>query len=295
MPSIALRHADWRAEVAPAIGGSILSLSRGERAILRPTPADAVARGEVRRTACYPLLPYANRIADGRFRVDGREYALRANFPDSAHPLHGVGWQRAWQVAWVGENACELALRHRPVGEDALDWPFAFDATESLSLGPDGLTLALAITNRADMPVPFGLGLHPYFPRAGVQTLRFAAAGAWQNGADSLPVEQVGGPQWDHAAGRRIGADALDNDFFGWSGEARVAAADGVEVRLTATAAFGVLRVFTPAGRDFFCVEPVTHIADAINRPELAVGGITRLAPGERLAGTVKIDASLGA
>ncbi len=291
---IALGCGDWSAEVAPWIGGSLLNLAWRGRAILRPTPEQAVQRCEVRGTACYPLVPYANRIARGRFRAAGREHVLRGNFPHGAHPLHGVGWRRAWRVERAGEDGCELRLAHRPQGEEALDWPFAFDATERISLTPRGLRVALEARNLEPVAVPLGLGLHPLFPRNGGEVLRFAADGCWCNDADDLPGELDPGTSWDHASGRPIGAAALDNDFIGWSGAAGIVDACGLEVELTASADFPVLRVFTPPGRDFFGVEPVSHIADAINRPDLAAGRMALVPPGGRIGGTVTIGLGRG-
>lgn len=286
---IALCRDEWSAQLAPEIGGAILSLAWRDSAILRPTPAEAVQRGEVRRTACYPLVPYANRIARGRFRWAGRDHVLRANFPVGAHPLHGVGWRRPWQVERADEARCELRLAHRPQGEDALDWPFAFDAIETFTLTPQGLCISLEARNLEPAAVPLGFGLHPLFVRAGGEVLRFAAGGCWRNGEDELPAELVADPSWDHARGRPLGSPPLDNDFVGWDGVASIVGADGLEIRITASADLPVLRVFTPSGRDFFGVEPVSHIADAINRADLAAGRMALVPPGGRIGGSVTI------
>ncbi len=288
---LALRSGEWRAAVAPSVGGAIVDLTFGDRAILRPTPDEAVARREVRRTGCYPLVPYANRIALGRFRAGGREHRLRRNFPEGAHPLHGVGWQRPWRTTRADEACCELRLEHRPTGENALDWPFAFDAIQRVEVGPRGLRMEMQVTNLEDVAVPLGLGWHPLFPRRDGQRLRFAADGWWRNGDDALPLEAVPGLPWDAERGLTVGERSWDEDFFGWCGDARLVEPDGFEVRIAAGAPLSVLRVFVPAGRDFLGVEPVSHVADAINRPALRSGGMSIVGPGESLRGVVTIGA----
>ena len=288
---IALCAAEWRASVAPGVGGAIVDLSLGARAILRPTPDEAVARRDVRRTGCYPLVPYANRIALGRFRFDGREYRLRRNFPEGAHPLHGVGWQRAWRVVGADATRCELRLEHRPRGDDALDWPFAFDAIETVAIGPRGLRIELQVRNLEEVAVPLGFGWHPLFPRRDGQWLRFAADGWWRNGDDELPREAVPGLPWDADRGLRVGERTMDNDHFGWGGEAWLVEPDGLDVRIAADRSLPVLRVFVPAGRDFLGVEPVSHVADAINRPALRSGAMPVVDPGECVGGAITIGA----
>ena len=288
---IALSAGEWRAAVAPEVGGAIVDLSFAGRAVLRPTPDEALARHDVRRTGCYPLVPYANRIALGRFRFDGREYRLRRNFPDGAHPLHGVGWQRSWRVVGADATGCELRLEHRPRGDDALDWPFAFDAVESVAIGPHGLRIELQARNLEDGEAPLGCGLHPLFPRRDGQWLRFAADGWWGNGDDELPCEAVPGLPWDADRGLKVGERSMDNDHFGWGGEAWLVDPDGIDVRIAADRSFPVLRVFVPAGRDFLGVEPVSHVADALNRPALRSGRMAVVAPGERVGGAITIGA----
>lgn len=289
----ALKAERWSAEIAPEIGGSVLSLSLDGRAVLRPTPEEAVANGEVRRTACYALVPYANRIALGRFCIGGANYALRQNFPDSAHPLHGVGWHRRWRIAGADSHRCELRLEHRPRDEDRLDWPFAFDAVQWMELDANGLSVHLSVANAGDAPAPLGLGLHPLFPRQPAQTLTFESAGVWLNGADGLPVEQVSGSVWDYSAGRAIAGESVDNDFYGWDGCARIDARDGLRISIAASRLFSMLRVFTPAGRDFFGVEPVSHLTNAINRAALQAGAMYLAPPGGRIEGAVTIGAVL--
>lgn len=285
---IALAHGGWTAEVAPAMGGAILSLALDGTPVLRPTPAAAVEAGEVRASACYPLVPYANRIALGRFAFGGADYALAPNFAGSPHTLHGVGWLRPWRVEAADATSCALSLDHRPAGNDATAWPFAFRALQRLSLGAEGLTVTLSATNTDTRPAPAGLGLHPFFPRRAGERLRLVAGGGWLNGPDMLPAERVAGGHFDFAAGRPVGEAALDNDLFGWDGAARMTAPGGLSVGLAASAAFKGVRVYVPDGRDFFAVEPVTHRADAIHHPDEADGAMTVLAPGESLQGEVQ-------
>ncbi len=64
----------------------------------------------------------------------------------------------------------------------------------------------------------------------------------------------------------------------------------GQTVLLRAGRAFGSLRLYTPAGLDFYAVEPVTHLANAINRPELREQAMTVLAAGASLRGDIEIE-----
>jgi len=66
---IRLTAGDWICELRPGLGGAITSLGLGGGPVLRPTPETASA---ILETACFPLVPYANRIADAGFQFQGR-------------------------------------------------------------------------------------------------------------------------------------------------------------------------------------------------------------------------------
>lgn len=279
---LSLTAGDCSLVLAPELGGSLLGWTRGTTHVLRHADPRAVVPGTVREMACFPLVPYSNRIAYGRFRFAGTEFQLARNFGDHPHSIHGVGWQRAWQVRQVTPSSATLALHHQP--DDA--WPFAFTVTQQICLMPDALKLTLMLVNTHATPAPAGLGLHPFFPRIGAQ-LQFGAASVWHNGADYLPSTRTPvPPEWDHRAARPVGSVALDNCFEGWAGTATLAWPDRT-LTVIATEALRHLVVFTPPGQGYFCVEPVSHMNDAINHDAMRV-----LAPGETLSGTVSFRLS---
>ncbi len=285
---LTLQADGWTATVAPSIGGAITSLDWKGHAILRPTPYEAIEAGDVRRTACYPLVPYANRIANGRFRFEGADHQLAADFPGSPHSLHGVGWQRPWTVIAADARSCHLALEHRPgAGED---WPFAFDAQQNIAVIPNGLTLRLSITNTGEVEAPAGLGFHPFFQRRPGERLTFQSTGALLNGPDMLPVDPETGERWDYANSRPLDQAEIDNDFIGWGGQARLDSANGPCIGMAASSIFQTLRLFTPPGRDFYAVEPVSHRTNAVNDPDVPGDAMTVLAPGSTMEGTFQID-----
>ncbi|HLI65099.1 MAG TPA: aldose 1-epimerase [Caulobacteraceae bacterium] len=282
-----LAAGDWAMEIAPEIGGAILRLAHAGEAVLRSTPQTAIRTGDVGWTGCFPLIPYANRIANGRFRFDGVEHHLRVGFPGAPHALHGVGWRRAWTVAEADGRSARLTLSHRPVGDAAGDWPFAFDAAQRFALDEAGLEVALALRNAADRPAPAGIGLHPFFPRPPGLTLTARAEGAWLNAGDMLPSVRSRDARFDFAS-PAAPIDGVDNDLFGWDGRAVLTRADGRRTLIEAESLFRHLRVFTPAGEAFLAVEPVSHMADAISRMDEPDHGLAVLAPGETLQGQVR-------
>lgn len=265
---------DWRAEVRPEHGGALATLTWRGRDVLRATPADATAMFDF---ASFALVPYANRIAHGAFDFEGLAVRLAPNAAGQAHPLHGVGWLRGWEV--VDADEAGVTLVHRHEGDAA--WPWRYVATQRIALSPDGLAVSLEIENDDARAMPVSLGFHPYFTREGVESVAFIADGVWRADADMLPTDLVpASALGDWSAGAALErADLVDHCYTGWRGRVEIVRDDATIV-LSAEGA-DHLHLFVPPSEDFFCAEPVTAMPDAVNREAaavLATGQTRRLA-----------------
>ncbi len=280
-------------EIAPQAGGAIANFwwERGGRRVhwLRPAMPDAIARADARHMACFPMVPYGNRIRDGRFLFCGREVVESTAGSDTRHAIHGHGWRRRWSIIERAEDRLVIEYAHSP---DA--WLWSYRVRQSFVLEPESLSITLDVENLSDALMPAGLGFHPYFPRSPEATLMAAVDGVWFTDAEIMPTERAGVPPgWDLAPGARIADLALDNVFTGWR-DAAVITWPERRARLSLTASqplLSFLVVYTPRSEDFFCVEPASHCTDAINlaRDGVPNTGLRVLAPGARRGATMTL------
>lgn len=283
------------AGVCPQPGGALAYFGlAGDSGIefVRPASARVFAEHNVRLTSCYPLVPYSNRIGDGRFGFGGVDHLLQPNSSLSPHPLHGVGWLHDWVVSAAAPERIELAFTHARRGPDDPDWPWSFGATQTITLDAEGLRIALTLTNYDDRPMPAGIGLHPFFPKSPRMEARFACAAVWQNDARMLPKERVAVPDaWDYAQLRPVADLTVDNCFAGWSREAELRWPErGWGLRIAGSEVFGHLVVFTSPARDAIAIEPVSHANNAVNLAATRGDtGLAVLAPGAMLTGTMTL------
>lgn len=321
---LTLTHGSAQVQIAPATGGALTSFTWRDHPILRPTAQEMIDQGNVRRHACYPLVPYSNRIAHGLLTYGGEQHQLALNFGDHPHSIHGVGWQRSWQVLAHDASSALLQYEHTPAGADHPDdadrraWPWPFRVTQWFSLGPDdddadttttaagtattpntrsiegsALRIRLALTNTGTQRFPFGLGWHPFFPRFTDTMLGFTAKGVWETDATVLPTT-LSLPTDDFCFDplRRIGSTILDNIYTGWPGEAVLdypAQRHRVVMRGDTSAPFFV--VYVPPEGEFLAIEPVTQMTDAFNLAERGepFTGTRELGPGEAFSCTMEI------
>lgn len=281
MREISLRSAHLHADILPGVGGGLARLD-----LERDGVRHAVLRGLAPGTesplpgqlACFPLVPWSNRIAPDGFEFEGRMVRPAANRTGEPCPIHGHGWQQSWRVEEQSDSQVLLAFDHQD------DATFSYRAQLCYRLRGAALQVELEVRNDASVPMPFGLGLHPWMERDSDVTLRAPALSAWRRGADGLPVGEMALPaEWDFAAGRPLPAGLVDNVFSGWRGAAQITwPGKGITLDIASNMDYYIL--YAPVDGKFFCFEPVDHLINAHNLAGgPAANGLTVLAPGQSL------------
>ena len=276
---------DYEVGVTEAGGGITFLRLRGVD-VLRPAPAQPAVPLDL---SCFPLVPYANRIAHGRFTWEGRQVSIEPNTPGDPSPMHGDGWLSVWSIAQLSADRIVLEMRH-----SAGAWPWGYLARQTIAADPGGVSLGLELINQSDGLMPAGLGLHPYFPGRSEARLTAEVRAVWLTDKDLLPTDLAPPDRFgDWARGAPLAAaELIDNCHTGWSGPAEIVLADrDMLVRLTAAPSQRWLHVYSPPGQDFFAIEPVSHRPDALNTPNPMGEGVIALPPGAALRAGMRIEA----
>ena len=116
--------------------------------------------------------------------------------------------------------------------------------------------------------------------------------GVWRTDAEILPVQHVPvPPEWDFSHSRPVEGMGLDHCFDGWDGNATVTwPSRGLRLVVAATEAFRHLVIYVPDGQRYFCVEPVSHVSDAIHGDPPAALGLRTLQPGEPFEASMMLE-----
>lgn len=275
-----LRNAHLLAEVAPQVGGGLARLdwlggNAAPTPLLRPWPAQAPGTPLPSQLACFPMLPWANRMAPDGFVHGGVRYAPAPNRAGEPCPIHGDAWLQPWQCATHDAASVVLTLARRAAH------PFSYEAQLRYTLDGAALVIELAVTNTGPVALPFGIGLHPWMPDPQGARLHAGANRVWLAEAGALPAERaVIPPHWRFDTPAALPRDGVDHVFDGWSGTARIDwPARGVALEIETDMDHFIL--YVPQGRDVFCFEPVDHPVNAHNLP--GHPGLSILAPGATL------------
>jgi aldose 1-epimerase len=292
---IILCHGPLELGISPALGGCCTYLRRRSTAsgawvdVLRPMPVDCRDPFEA---ACFAMLPYSNRLFDGRLRRPGEsDLILPPNCDRIALPVHGTGWMSVWDID--SQDANHVSLHYRHFANE--HWPFDMDCTQRVVLAADAVHFEASIRNVGADPMPSGLGFHPRFALHPETLVTLGAQTVWAQDARGYPthLEPVNGfPRYDYRLPRPADAVDLNHCFADWSGEATLdTPRDKVSVRVSASALLRHLVVYRLPGKSWLCIEPVSHATGALSLDTLAssVHGVHRLEPGQSLAASMEI------
>ena len=279
--AIHLKNEALDISVTPQGGAIISGHLKDGRAFLRPTtPAPVFSSLD---HACFPMVPLCNRMSNNHFDFEGRPYHAAQNSPVDPLYIHGDGWLSDWHIKRQSSGSACLSFEHIAT-ERA---PFTYAAEQDITLEASHLTLRLSVTNKGERAMPFGFGLHPYFPRTADMTLGFASTGHWENNAANLP--QIWTPsagEMDFNKPRGLPDRLIDNCFMDWDGYAQIIWPNqDMALQIKADDIFKTCQIYAPQNQPFFCFEPMSHMADGLSRPDYS--GFKILSPGETLSGRV--------
>lgn len=270
-----------RIELSPSVGGSISAFEWTGDGPLRPILRKCNSRpANALDAASFPLVPFANRIRGGRFAFRGREVRLARNMAGDPSPIHGQGWQNAWTVDSATDSTATLSFRHA-----AGEWPWAYEARQEFELDEVGLSLSLTCRNESDVPMPCGLGQHPYFECGPETEIDTRVTHAWTIDRHVLPVDKVVADGRYDLRERPVCGQDLDNGFDGWNGDARMSDPEWPYTLVLSSLQARFFQLYSPSAGGIFVAEPVTHANAALNAPEerWTELGMRVLEPGETM------------
>ncbi len=220
----------------------------------------------------FLLLPYSNRIRNGRFEWDGTEHQL-----DQAekHAIHGTARDQIWKIEQHTSDS--LTATFNSPDSATVNWPWPFSARCDIHLHGNRIVCSLECTNLGSTSMPIGGGWHPYFvQRLGAEdpVLTVPVTGVYpDDNGDCLPVAAATAipENLDFRNSRRLPPEQrIDHCFAGLSGPLIIHWPD-VDATITMTGSKNVTHaiLFNP-DQNFFALEPVTNANDAVNLRNIA-------------------------
>lgn len=279
--------------VITEIGATIRSYRDSGHDVLHPYDRDAMCDGG----HGAPLIPWPNRIRDGRYRFGGTEHQLALTEPVGHNAIHGLLRWRPWQVLERAADRVLMWIRLHPVP----GYPFMLEVGIEYALDDGGLTVTTTAENVGVDACPFGSGHHPYLSPGGGTvddcTIQLQAETWIQTDPERhLPIGRgpVAGTPIDFREPTPLTGLVVDSAFVDVDRDAdgrawvRLARPDTHTVELWADRSYPVIQLFTgdtlspPRRRRGLAAEPMTCPPNAFQDGE----GVLHLQPGESTVST---------
>lgn len=288
-PVVWLRHAGQYLGLVPSLGGSVaawqLDRPQGRLDLWRPWDGKT---SDLYQTASFAMVPWSNRISGGGFTHAGQFHAMRPNRAGEPYPIHGDGWLQPWQISQPAEDTLVMTLTSRRFDGN----PYDYEALQTFRLVDGGLDQRVQVRHLGAEPLPYGLGVHPWFPRTPATRISAPVQGVWLCGGDPLPIAHTRSfPEgWNLNEGAPANGPLIDNGYTGWGGQASIAWPE-LGLQLTARmpdfeqdggAAQHFCLIYRPPQGPAFCFEPITQPIDAFHMP--GQPGLRVLGQGEQFS-----------
>lgn len=251
------------AVIAPDKGATVISLTRDGEEFLYCNE-DNLLSAERPRCGIPFLFPIFGRLQDGQYTYGGNTYSME---------IHGFAHTSSWAVAEQGEDFLRLVLE---ADEKTLKmYPFRFRTELCFRVADGCLTVKQRFENLDGKTMPYNFGFHPYFKVEKLENAKVETAAElyfdftvgkprpFGNGQVTVSIPE-GAPETG-AVFMNVKAPAI----LHVDGEGR-------RVTMEYDDSFPQLVLWTQAGKEFLCVEPINGTANGLN-----TGVYLTLEPGE--------------
>lgn len=276
-----------KAHILPECGGTLIQLFEHIR---------LPGSGPIHQNAYHPsalLAPWVNRVRNGNYSFQGRNYQLPITEPALGNAIHGFLARKPFEIIEkkVIDNQAKLVLQHSYTG-DYPGFPFPFDFQLTYELHTNGhFFIRFGIKNTGEHQMPFAIGWHPYFtfPDADLSDLEisFSPQSKFLSDSQMIPLREEPVAYTEPVD---LAKESLDNVFRLREAEYHTTTLTNKRTQASLcmkqkTADFPFLVVFAPENEACVAIEPMTANTDAFN----TLDGLKSLGPEDRFSSEVEI------
>lgn len=257
---------------------------------------DLPGRKPIDENDLYPsalLAPWVNRVRNGNYSFEGRNYQLPINEFNLGNSIHGFLARKEFNISQekCNHEFAEVSLTYNYTG-DFPGYPFPFIFTLTYQLSSKGiLTVNFNCKNTGKTNMPFACGWHPYFKIAGAKikhlAISFNPTLKYISDAQMIPMsDEIVSFQMPV----RFSETTLDHVFKLESKTNHLTELTDSETKISLflkqnSLYFPFLVVFAPRSENCVAIEPMTGNTDAFNTSD----GLKVLNPNENFTSLVEI------
>ncbi len=256
--------------IIPELGGSLNAFTlKGQEILVAATTLKEIENLTIDAFAGAQLFPYPNRIKNGKYTIGGKTYQLPKNDTTYNNSLHGLTYNKAFQVTSIDEDNGIINLKYEYNCDDR-GYPFHVMIENSFQLSENSLSITTTLENKSNQTIPIGHGWHPYFKMDGGVDNAFLQIPTTEHySLDEHMIPTGKTADYDlFSKSSKIAATKFDHCFKIKDNSVFTAQLINPTKDLTIsllTEGYPFLQVYIPPQRDSIALEPQTSIPDAFN------------------------------
>ena len=256
--------------IIPELGGAINNFSvNGEQILVGANNLYEIQNQTIKAFAGAQLFPFPNRIKNGKFKIGIKDFQLPVNEPLLNNSLHGLIYNKAFNVVLVDENKGVIKLRYEYKKENN-GYPFHVQIENSYQLTKNALIIKTSLLNKGNASIPVGHGWHPYFKSTqniGKSKLQIYSNEYFELDRQFIPT---GKKIKDNTFLKvhQIGTTKFDQCYEIEPSKDLIAKLINPQKKLTISLlakGYPYLQIYIPPNRDCIALEPQTALPDTFN------------------------------
>lgn len=264
-------------------GGRLKSLSFDQHEII----ADLEHKPYQKSHAGAILFPFVNRINEGKYEFHGKTYELKCNEPENNNAIHGLVFDKTFQVENVEEKSDFAQVKLTYTERNPPDgFPFKYKIELIYKLTASSLILKVNVQNIDNEAFLFNLGWHPYFCVEDFNTC-FMGFNSHKQVIFSDRLIALGTAETLIPNPYSLKDKKLDDCFVLLDKAVELFTKD-YKITISGKPKSNFLQIYAPPGEKRIAIEPMTGISDSFNHKK----GIYILKPNQKKSETWTLNFS---
>ena len=278
---------NFKIRIYPNLGASLQEFVKNDIQIIDGITNDETGLEKYKNifTSAW-LFPFPNRIANGKYQFEGKEYHLAINETALNNALHGFVYNKHFKLIeeQISNESAFLKFSYDYKG-DISSYPFPFSLEISYKITLNQIEIKVNAQNTGDSNMPFGIGWHPYFKSDNLvkSILNFDGISQYQVNDKMIPTKEI---ELKHQFPLELGNIFLDDCFITKSASTSFKTASyKLNIDFDPGSERNFIQCYTPPSRESVAIEPMTCAPDVFNNGD----GLLVLKPEENYQWKIKM------
>lgn len=225
------------------------------------------------------LFPFVNRLENGQFLFEDKEYKVAINEKEKNNALHGFVFNKEFELINqnIQKNSASVTLEYKET-QLTKGFPFTYTIQLTYIFNQDSLELKVNVLNTSEKTFPFTIGWHPYFTSSDLFTskLKFDSSTKTIFNGKLIAIDKE---EIQPVSEIEIKDSSLDDCYFLDSNKIEFKTPE-YHLEINSSSENNFLQIYTPPKKNVIAIEPTIGISNSFNNKI----GLQTLKPKEKFA-----------